>query len=234
MIVSAAGNLEHARVRELIEKAFGALAATGERSSTAAAAGRAAGDHAHQGARAEPCLSWHRQLSAAARRSVRQLHPEHGARRLDELAAVPEHPREARARLFGVQRPERLPRCRQPDDLRRLRERGGRRGRRSVRRRAASDEAGAGARRRAAAREGSPEGQPDAEPGEHRQPHVAPRAPGDLLRPAFRSRRNAGRRRTGQRPRTSSGWPRNCSRTGRSPRRSSDLPHRSCRAPGWT
>ena len=45
--------------------------------------------------------------------------------------------------------------------------------------------------------QGSPEGQPDAEPGEHGQPHVAPGAPGDLLRPAVRSRRDARGDRTG-------------------------------------
>ena len=44
----------------------------------------------------------------------------------------------------------------------------------------------------AAAGEGSPEGQPDAQPREHRQPHVAPGPPGDLLRPAVRPRRDAG------------------------------------------
>ena len=49
----------------------------------------------------------------------------------------------------------------------------------------------AGGRRRAAAVEGSPEGQPDAEPREHGEPHVASRAPGDLLRSPVRSRRNA-------------------------------------------
>ena len=42
--------------------------------------------------------------------------------------------------------------------------------------------------RGAAAREGSSQGQPDAEPREHREPHVAPGAAGDLLRPALRSR----------------------------------------------
>src|SRR6185369_4736768 len=51
--------------------------------------------------------------------------------------------------------------------------------------------------RRAPAVEGSPEGQPDAEPGEHRQPHVAPGASGNLLRSPVRSRRDAGRHRTG-------------------------------------
>ena len=53
------------------------------------------------------------------------------------------------------------------------------------------DEADAGARRGAAAREGSSQGQPDAEPREHRQPHVAPGAAGDLLRPPLRPRRDA-------------------------------------------
>ena len=60
------------------------------------------------------------------------------------------------------------------------------------------DEADAGPGRGAAAREGSPQGQPDAEPGEHGEPHVPSRAAGDLFRPAFRSRRDAGGRRARQ------------------------------------
>ena len=51
-------------------------------------------------------------LSAGARRPLRGLRAEHDARRLDELAAVPEHPREARPGLRGVQRPQRVPRRR--------------------------------------------------------------------------------------------------------------------------
>ena len=115
------------------------------------AAGQPAGDHAHQGARAEPSLPRHQLLPAEPRRSLRQLHPEHGARRLDELAAVPEHPREARPRLLRLQRPQRLPRCRQHHDLRRLRQRGRRRGDRSVRRGAEVDQARAGAPSRSCA-----------------------------------------------------------------------------------
>ena len=56
-----------------------------------------------------------------------ELRAEHAARRVDELAPVPERAREARPGLRGVQRPERVPRRRAADDLRRLRERGGRR-----------------------------------------------------------------------------------------------------------
>ena len=92
----------------------------------------------------------------------------------------------------------------------------------------------AGARVGAAPGQGSPQGQPDAEPGEHRQPHVASRAAGDLLRPAFRARRDARRRGSRHAPRTSCAWRRIFSRTGRSPPRSSDLPRRSCRRPAWT
>ena len=137
------------------------------------------------------------QLSAESRRSLRELRAEHAARRLDELAAVSERAREARAGLRGVQRPERVSRRRLVHDLRRLRERSGRRGDRSRRRGAARREADAGAGRRAAAREGSPEGQPDAEPREHGEPHVASGAAGDLLRSAVRPRRDAAGHRAG-------------------------------------
>ena len=68
------------------------------------------------------------------------------------LAPLPEHPREARPGLLGVQRVERLPRRGQHHDLRRVRQRGGRRGDRPVRRGAEDAEAHAGPGRRAAAR----------------------------------------------------------------------------------
>ena len=71
------------------------------------------------------------QLSAESRRSLCELRAEHAARRVDELAAVSERPREARPGLCGVQRPERLSRRRLVHDLRRLLERSGRRGDRS-------------------------------------------------------------------------------------------------------
>ena len=127
MIISAAGNLEHAaRPRSGRARRSARCRAHGEPRRGGAAAVVPQVDHPHQGARAEPRLPRHDQLSAEPRRSLRQLHPEHGARRLDELAAVPERAREARAGLFRVQRPERVSRRRQPHDLRRLRQRSGR------------------------------------------------------------------------------------------------------------
>ena len=93
--------------------------------------GRAEDPDPEQGARAEPPLPRRQQLPAEPRRSLLELRAEHAARRVDELAAVPERPREARAGLRGVQRPERLSRRRLVHHLRRLRERGGRRGHRS-------------------------------------------------------------------------------------------------------
>ena len=63
MIISAAGNLEHAQVRELVEAAFGDVPADGE-PLAAAPPGRAAGHHADEGAGAESHLPRHEQLSA--------------------------------------------------------------------------------------------------------------------------------------------------------------------------
>src|SRR5690606_8320024 len=60
---------------------------------------------------------------------------------------------------------------------------------------AAHHPARAGEPDRIAAREGSPQGQPDAEPREYGQPHVAPGASGDLLRPSLHAGRDAGRHR---------------------------------------
>ena len=48
---------------------------------------------------------------------------------------------------------------------------------------------------RAAPRQGSPEGLVDARPGKHVEPHVAPRAPGDVSRSDLRPRRDARRHR---------------------------------------
>ena len=126
MIVSAAGNLDHAHVRDIVGAAFGTLATDGEAVSQRPPTVKPSVLTADQGARAEPYLPRHEQLPAESRRPVRQLHPQLRPRRLDELAAVSEHPREARAGLFSVQRDERLPRRRQHDDLRRLRGRCGR------------------------------------------------------------------------------------------------------------
>ena len=93
--------------------------------------GRAEDAHPEQGARTEPPLPRRRQLSAEPRRPLCELRPEHAARRLDELAAVSERAREARARVRGVQRTQRVSRRRLVHDLRRLLERSGRRGHRS-------------------------------------------------------------------------------------------------------
>ena len=90
-----------------------------------------------EGHRAEPSLPRHAGLSAGARRPARALRAEHDPRRLDELAAVPAHPRRARAGLRGVQQPDDLQRRRHDHGLRRLRDRQGRRGRRPDARRAA-------------------------------------------------------------------------------------------------
>ncbi len=169
------------------------------------AAGGAEDSGPQQGARAEPRVPRRRQLPAEPRRPLCELRAEHAARRLDELAAVSERAREARPGVRGVQRPERVPRRRLVHHLRRLLERSGRRSDRPLRRRTARREERAGARVGAAAFEGSPEGQPDAEPREHGQPHVASRAPGDLLRSAVRPGRNAAGHRAGDDGRRAAG-----------------------------
>ena len=129
-------------VRELVERDVRrARRAPASRSPSSAPQRRAEDPRAQQGARAEPRVPRRQQLSAEPRRPLRELRAEHAARRLDELAAVSERAREARAGLRGVQRPERLPRRRLVHDLRRLRQRSGRRGDRPRRRGAARREA---------------------------------------------------------------------------------------------
>ena len=102
---------------------------------------------ARQGSGAEPRAARHQFLSAESRRPVRGLRAQHDAGRLDELAAVPERAREARAGVRRLQQPGGLPRCRSAHRLRRLRQRRRRR-------------AGEGRRRRVARHEAAPAGRP--------------------------------------------------------------------------
>ena len=123
LIVSAAGNLDHAGSRALLAEAFGGVPqdrAAVNGSGPADSGGVVLRDKDSSratSASAPPAIR------RATRLAIASLHPQHRARRLDELAAVPEHPREARAGLRGVQRPERLSRRRHADHLRRLRRR---------------------------------------------------------------------------------------------------------------
>ena len=141
LLVVAVGNVEHAaRSRSRRRQLRHALAVTAAGGPTSAPRVVPQVQVRTQGARAEPHLHGRRQLPAAPRRPLHELRPEHGARRLDELAAVPERAREARPRLRGVQRPRGLSRHGQPHDLRRLRQRRRWRGHRRRRRRGARHE----------------------------------------------------------------------------------------------
>ena len=75
--------------------------------------------------RAEPRLLRQPGAGLQRPRPLRRLRPQHHARRLDELAAVPERAREARPGLLGLLEPEQLPRLGGADHLRRLRQRVG-------------------------------------------------------------------------------------------------------------
>ena len=90
LIVSAVGNLEHERVRELVEEKFGSLSADRLGAGRAGAPGGAEGADSQQGARAEPPVRRRQQLSAEPRRSLFQLPAEYASRRVDELASVSE------------------------------------------------------------------------------------------------------------------------------------------------
>ncbi len=128
---------------------------------------------------------------------VLNTHP----RRLDELTAVPEHPREAWPGLLRLQRPAACtatPACSASTPGARTRTSPRSRPRR---RRVAWPHGRAGAGRGAAAREGPPQGQPHAEPREHLEPHDPPGAAGPLLRPLLHARRDAGQHRGGHRRR---------------------------------
>ena len=93
-----------------------------------------------QGARAEPRRVRHPGAAAASPRTLRRLRVEHHARRVDELAPVPERARKARPGLRGLLGPVGLPGFRRPQHLCRLRQRRRRRADRSRRRRDPADE----------------------------------------------------------------------------------------------
>ena len=93
-----------------------------------------------QGAGAEPHLLGRGYYPQHHDDRYAELRAQHRARRLDELATVPERAREARPGLRGVQRPRRLSRRRQLTDLRRVRQRCGRRSHQGGGRRGARDE----------------------------------------------------------------------------------------------
>ncbi len=109
LIVSAAGNVEHAQVRELVQRAFAALPGVHEPFDETVPRVVPQVIDPVEGSRAEPRLPRHEQLSAEPRRPLRRLHHEHRARRLDELPPVSERPRKARSRVCRVQWSERVP-----------------------------------------------------------------------------------------------------------------------------
>ena len=129
LVISAAGSVDAAAVRDLVGAAFAPLAAGGRAARHQRALRRSPDRAARQGPGAGAPVPGHARLPAEPRGPLRHLRAQHGAGRLDELAAVPEHPREAGAGLRGQQQPDGLPGRRRGDGVRRLRRRGGRRGR---------------------------------------------------------------------------------------------------------
>ena len=132
LIISAVGNLEHERVRELVEAKFGAVPTSGETVGEEAPTvvpkilirnKELEQSHVCLGASSYPQNHDDRYA---------ELRVEYPARRVDELAALSERPRKARAGVRGVQRPQRVSRCRLVHHLRRLFECRGRRGHRPL------------------------------------------------------------------------------------------------------
>ncbi len=108
LIVAAAGNLEHAKFRDLVERSFAGLASQGRVERTEAPAitpGVVARikdieqNHLCIGSRAYP-------QAHADRYAL--LPPQHDPRRVDELAALPAHPRRARPGLRRLQQSDDL------------------------------------------------------------------------------------------------------------------------------
>ena len=126
MVISAAGNLDHGRVRELVEGAFGDLVATGEPfGENPPKVSPQVVTRTKELEQSHVCLGTNSYPQSHADRYVSYiLNTVLGG--FDELAAVPEHPRKARAGVFGVQRAERLSRRREHHHLCRMCERGGR------------------------------------------------------------------------------------------------------------
>ena len=126
-VVAPSGNIEHAQVRDLVARGLRRTCRRDRVGRWPTVRPRTAADvrGAHQGTRAEPRVPRRAGSGLRRSRSLRRVRAQHHARRLDELAAVPERAREARPGLRRVLQPERLPRRRRGDDLRRLRQRRG-------------------------------------------------------------------------------------------------------------
>ena len=113
IVVGRRQSRARARCATLVERAFGERA--GRRrapSTTAPAGGRRRSSMRAEGHRAEPRLPRHAGYPQAHDDRYASYVLNTDSRRLDELAAVPAHPREARAGLRGLQQPERLQRRR--------------------------------------------------------------------------------------------------------------------------
>ena len=96
-VVVAVGNLEHDAVKALVEHAFANVTVDGQPDRRRAAVDRSSCAGPTQGPRAEPCVPRNDRLAAESRRSLRWPRAQHRARRLDELAAVPERARNVAA-----------------------------------------------------------------------------------------------------------------------------------------
>ena len=102
VIISAAGNLEHSQLREALEKAFGSMPSKARNGSDAppqvvpkVVIRNKELEQSHV------CLGTSSYPQNHSDRYC-ELRDEHDARRIDELSTLPEYPREARSRLFGV------------------------------------------------------------------------------------------------------------------------------------
>ena len=136
LLVAAAGQPRARALRDARRARVRAICRAGtSRPRRRAAGGDAGRGVPAEGHRAEPFCLGTPAYHAGARRSARAVRAEHDPRRLDELAAVPAHPRRARPGLRGLQQPDDLQRRRHDHDLCRLRDRQGRRSRRPVARR---------------------------------------------------------------------------------------------------
>ena len=106
LVLSAAGNVTHEQVLELVEREFGGLKAAGQRRTRMPRRPRRRPIHLEAEARPRTSSRVHRRAfgAAGARTPVRRRGDEQSARRRHVLAPVPEYSRKARLGVRGVQR----------------------------------------------------------------------------------------------------------------------------------
>ena len=132
LLIAVAGHIDHAAVRDLVERTFASVPTTADGTGTTPPRCVSRRGVSAEGHRTESFVHGHARVSSGARGSARALRAEHDPWWLDEFPAVSAHSRGPRPGVFRVQHAHDLQRRRHADHLCRLRGRQGVAGRGSL------------------------------------------------------------------------------------------------------